>query len=105
MEKLIGGLENLLASLPAEKRQQLTRVHYAADCVLAIRSGDSYEFFFEDARLASALLGLRLIFRGKGKQQIVMCGFPYAQRDNVFNRLKEAGNRVICIDGKSEQEV
>ena len=47
------------------------------DYLLMFRLGDFYEFFFDDARLASSELELTLTGRGCGQEERApMCGVP-----------------------------
>ena len=63
------------------------------DAILFFRLGDFYEMFAEDARDASALLGLTLTKR----QDYPMCGVPYHAAPPYINRLIKAGRKVaIC---------
>jgi DNA mismatch repair protein MutS len=61
--------------------------------LLFFRLGDFYEMFFEDARTASALLGLTLTAR----QSVPMCGVPHHAASTYIARLLAAGHKVaIC---------
>jgi len=65
----------------------------ARDTLLLFRLGDFYEMFFEDAELASKLLGLTLTKRG----ETPMAGLPYHAADNYVTKLLNAGKKVaIC---------
>jgi DNA mismatch repair protein MutS len=65
--------------------------------VLLFRMGDFYELFFEDAKIASRVLGLALTTRDKGDDPVPMAGFPYHQLENYLRRLIAAGQRAaIC---------
>jgi DNA mismatch repair protein MutS len=75
----------------------LKQDHPAA--ILLFRMGDFYEMFFEDARLASALLEITLTARGKGTDNVApMCGFPHHQLEAYTARLVRAGHRVAVCD-------
>ncbi len=68
-----------------------------SDAILFFRLGDFYEMFYEDARLASRLLGLALTSREKGPDAVPMCGVPYHSAETYIQRLIQAGHRVaIC---------
>ncbi|MDX8377223.1 MAG: DNA mismatch repair protein MutS [Mariprofundales bacterium] len=69
-----------------------------SDCILFYRMGDFYEMFFEDAELASSLLGIALTRRGKSNgSDIPMAGVPWHQGATYLAKLVEAGQRVaIC---------
>ncbi len=68
------------------------------DTLLFYRMGDFYEMFFEDAELASRILGITLTSRDKqAENPIPMCGVPYHAADNYISKLLEAGHKVaIC---------
>ncbi len=66
------------------------------DAVLFFRMGDFYEMFFEDARLASRLLGIALTSRDKNRN-IPMCGVPYHSASGYISKLIKEGHKVaIC---------
>jgi DNA mismatch repair protein MutS len=61
--------------------------------LLFFRLGDFYEMFFDDAKAASAVLGLTLTAR----QSVPMCGVPHHAASNYIARLLAAGHKVaIC---------
>jgi DNA mismatch repair protein MutS len=61
--------------------------------ILFFRLGDFYEMFSEDARAASAILGVVLTSRAG----VPMCGIPYHSSSNYIARLLAAGRKVaIC---------
>jgi len=63
------------------------------DTILFFRMGDFYEMFFDDAKIASAVLDIALTKR----QGTPMCGVPYHSSDNYLSRLIRAGKKVaIC---------
>ena len=68
------------------------------DALLLFRMGDFYETFFEDAKLASKVLGLTLTARNHGKgESIPLAGVPHHALDSYLSRLIKAGVRVaIC---------
>ncbi|KUO97020.1 DNA mismatch repair protein MutS [Ferroacidibacillus organovorans] len=67
------------------------------DALLMYRLGDFYELFYDDATLASELLGLTLTGRGKGESRIPMCGVPVHAAEGYIGKLVIAGLRVaIC---------
>jgi len=68
------------------------------DAVLFFRMGDFYEMFFEDAKTASAVLGLTLTSRAHGKSaDVPLAGFPYHSLDTYLAKMIKAGYRVaIC---------
>ena len=67
------------------------------DALLFYRMGDFYEMFFDDAKLASRLLGITLTSRSKGENAIPMAGVPVRAMDGYLMKLVRAGVRVaIC---------
>lgn len=71
----------------------------AADCLLFYRMGDFFELFFEDARIASAVLDIALTARGEhGGDRIPMCGVPAHSAEGYLARLIKAGHRVAIAD-------
>ncbi|MDQ7063106.1 MAG: DNA mismatch repair protein MutS [candidate division KSB1 bacterium] len=68
------------------------------DAVLFFRMGDFYEMFYEDAKIASEVLGLALTSRAHGKSASVpLAGFPYHALDTYLAKMVKAGYRVaIC---------
>ncbi|HEY6258009.1 MAG TPA: DNA mismatch repair protein MutS [Xanthobacteraceae bacterium] len=67
-------------------------------CLLFYRMGDFYEMFFEDAEIASRVLGIVLTKRGKHLgRDIPMCGVPIERADEYLHRLIARGHRVaVC---------
>ena len=68
------------------------------DAILFFRMGDFYEMFYEDAKIASEVLGLALTSRSHGKSASVpLAGFPYHALDTYLAKMVKAGYRVaIC---------
>lgn len=67
------------------------------DALLFFRMGDFYELFFDDAKVAAAVLGLTLTSRDKTENPVPMAGFPHHQLDNYLAKLIRAGHRVaVC---------
>ncbi len=64
------------------------------DTLLLFRLGDFFELFFEDAVLASKILGLTLTKR----QDHPMAGLPAHALDNYVNKLLAAGKKVAICD-------
>ena len=64
------------------------------DTLLLFRLGDFYEMFFDDAVVASRLLGLTLTKR----QETPMAGLPSQALDNYVNKLLAAGKKVAICD-------
>jgi DNA mismatch repair protein MutS len=68
------------------------------DAILFFRMGDFYEMFYDDAKVASEVLGLTLTARAHGKSAMVpLAGFPYHALDTYLTKMVKAGHRVaIC---------
>jgi len=68
------------------------------DTLLFYRMGEFYELFYDDANVASKILGITLTARGKSDgEPIPMAGVPYHSADNHFAKLLDLGMRVaIC---------
>jgi len=68
------------------------------DALLLFRVGDFYELFYEDAQIASRIVGLTLTTRDKGAPNPVpMAGFPYHRLDAYLRKLVQAGYRLaVC---------
>ena len=69
------------------------------DAILLFRMGDFYETFYDDAVVASQLLGLTLTARnnGRGGSSIPLAGVPHHALDTYLARLIRAGKKVaIC---------
>ena len=74
----------LVADLDALKLQH-------PDSFLAVRLGDFYEFFFEDARVVARLLGVSLTHR----REAPMAGFSLAFRRGSIWRSNPGG--IYCV--------
>jgi DNA mismatch repair protein MutS len=66
----------------------------AKDTLLLFRLGDFYELFFEDAVVASRILGLTLTKR----QDYPMAGLPHHAADTYVGKLLAAGKKVAICD-------
>lgn len=68
------------------------------DAVLFFRMGDFYEMFYDDAKIASKVLGLALTSRAHGKTaEVPLAGFPYHSLDTYLTKMIQAGYRVaVC---------
>jgi len=65
--------------------------------IIFFRMGDFYEMFFDDAKVASEILGIALTSRSKDKDAIPMAGVPVRSVNSYLPRLLKAGKRVaIC---------
>ena len=77
------------------------------DTILFYRMGDFYEMFFDDAIVASKILGITLTSRNKKSDavQVPMCGIPYHAAQTYLAKLIKAGRRVaICEQTESPAE-
>jgi DNA mismatch repair protein MutS len=68
------------------------------DAILFFRMGEFYEMFFEDAEVASRLLGITLTSRNNGgAAEVPLAGFPVKAASDYVRRLVSQGMRVaIC---------
>ena len=68
------------------------------DALLFFRLGDFYELFYEDAKLASRILGITLTARRKEEEPMPMCGVPYHAADRYVAQLVREGHAVAICD-------
>ena len=67
------------------------------DAILFFRMGDFYETFFEDAKIASRVLGIALTSRSKGENFVPMAGVPYHAARSYIQKLIQANYKVaVC---------
>lgn len=67
--------------------------------LLAMRVGDFYEFYLEDAEKAAAILEITLTGREDGANgRISMAGVPYHSIEKYLQRLLQAGEKVALMD-------
>ncbi|WP_404374016.1 DNA mismatch repair protein MutS [Sphingomonas sp. MMS24-J45] len=79
--------------------QYLTLKAEARDCLLFYRMGDFFELFFDDAKIAAAVLDIALTARGEHDgAPIPMCGVPVHAADAYLARLIKAGHRVAIAE-------
>ncbi|MCC6953667.1 MAG: DNA mismatch repair protein MutS [Deltaproteobacteria bacterium] len=65
---------------------------------LLIQVGDFYEIFYEDARVVSEALSIRLTSRDKaGPDAVPMCGVPIHAIDSYIPRLLDAGLSCVLV--------
>ncbi len=77
----------------------------AQDCLLFYRMGDFFELFFEDARVAAAVLDIALTARGEHEgERIPMCGVPVHAATAYLQRLIKAGHRVAIAEQTESPE-
>lgn len=80
-------------------QQYLELKEQTPNTILFYRMGDFYEMFFEDAVIASKILGITLTSRNKKSdvEQVPMCGIPYHALQGYLAKMVSAGKRVaIC---------
>ncbi len=69
------------------------------DAIVFFRLGDFYEMFFEDAEIASPILGITLTARNRGHStEAPMCGVPYHAARGYIARLLNAGFKVAIAE-------
>jgi len=66
--------------------------------ILLFRMGDFYETFYEDAQVASEVLGIALTSRPHGRKgRVPLAGVPYRSVESYMARLVRAGYKVaVC---------
>ncbi|MGH7496437.1 MAG: DNA mismatch repair protein MutS, partial [bacterium] len=79
-------------------RQYLAIKAQHQDAILFFRMGDFYEMFYDDAKIASEVLGLTLTARAHGKAaEVPLAGFPHHALEAYLPKMVRAGFRVaIC---------
>jgi DNA mismatch repair protein MutS len=79
-------------------RQYLAIKAQHRDAILFFRMGDFYEMFYDDAKIASEVLGITLTSRAHGKSaEVPLAGFPHHALDTYLTKMIRAGYRVaIC---------
>ncbi len=86
----------------------LMRQYYAIKqqyqhALLLFQVGDFYELFFDDAKKASAFLGIALTKRGKvNGDPIPLCGVPVHALDHYISKLIKGGFKVALCDQLEE---
>ena len=76
------------------------------DSILFFRLGDFYEMFFEDARIASKVLGIALTSRNKSENDPVpLCGVPHHSAEPYLAKLLSGGHKVaVCEQVEDPKE-
>ncbi|MCL6524667.1 MAG: DNA mismatch repair protein MutS [Thermoflavifilum sp.] len=83
---------------PLMQQHKAIKARYP-DAILLFRVGDFYETFYEDAVIASQVLGIVLTKRSNGAAAAVdLAGFPYHALDTYLHKLVKAGYRVAVCD-------
>jgi len=74
-----------------------------SDALILFQVGDFYELFFDDAKRASAFLGIALTKRGKiNGDPIPLCGVPRHALDHYLSKLVRGGFKVAICDQLEE---
>jgi DNA mismatch repair protein MutS len=69
------------------------------DAILLFRLGDFYEMFYEDAEIASNILGITLTTRNRNDPNPVpLCGVPHHSIEPYIAKLLTSGRRVAICD-------
>ncbi len=69
------------------------------DKLILFRMGDFYETFFDDAKVASKILGITLTKRNKNTEDApALAGFPYHALDNYLDKLVKNGQKVVIVE-------
>ncbi|MFC1887309.1 DNA mismatch repair protein MutS [Candidatus Cloacimonadota bacterium] len=69
------------------------------DKIILFRMGDFYETFFDDAKIASKVLGITLTARNKkADDPIPLAGFPYHALDTYLDKLIKQGIKVVICE-------
>lgn len=94
-----------MSDLTPMMRQYHSFKERCRDAVLFFRMGDFYEMFYEDARIASRVLGIALTSRTKGEKAVPMAGVPHHSATSYIQRLIKAGYKVaICEQVQDPKE-
>ncbi|MHA2399047.1 MAG: DNA mismatch repair protein MutS [Promethearchaeota archaeon] len=70
------------------------RKRFPPEYLIAYRMGDFYEFFYDDAKRISKLLGITLTKRG----EVPLAGIPHHSGHNYFNNLMHHSQTVVIVD-------
>ncbi len=70
------------------------RKRFPPEYLIAYRMGDFYEFFYDDAKRISKLLGITLTKRG----EVPLAGIPHHSGHNYFNNLMRHSQTVVIVD-------
>jgi len=86
------------ADTPVMRQYRKIKKNYP-DSILMFRLGDFYEMLFDDAKVASKVLGLALTSRDKNsKDPVPLCGVPYHSVESYITKLLESGTKVAICD-------
>ncbi|MBW2988046.1 DNA mismatch repair protein MutS [Candidatus Woesearchaeota archaeon] len=93
----MGGIFSQETLTPAMRQYKALKRKYP-DCLLLFRMGDFYETFYEDAVLASKVLGITLTSRGKGEKRAPLAGIPYKASNTYIQKLINQGLKVAIAE-------
>ena len=94
----VPGIEKLS---PFEQLERLKGAH--PDAIAAVRVGDFYEFFDEDAEKVAGVLELTMTSRSfPDGTRHPMCGFPFHKENDFFEKLNDNGHNVAQCDGDGD---
>lgn len=69
------------------------------DKLILFRMGDFYETFYDDAKVASKILGITLTKRNKNDEEApALAGFPYHALDNYLDKLVKSGQKIVIVE-------
>ena len=93
------------AATPSMKQYFAIKARYP-EMLVFYRMGDFYELFFEDAKIASAILDIALTKRGKnGGEDIPMCGVPVHAAEMYLQKLIASEHKIaICEQLETPEE-
>ena len=88
----------MMSTLTPLMRQYHTAKRQHPDAIIFFRMGDFYETFYEDAKIASRVLGITLTARDKDSgEPIPLAGFPHHAIDTYLAKFVKAGYKIaIC---------
>jgi len=86
------------AALTPAMQQYTEQKAQVPDAILFFRMGDFYEMFYEDAKIASRVLGLALTSRSKGDNPIPLAGIPYHALESYLAKMVKAGYKVAISE-------
>jgi DNA mismatch repair protein MutS len=76
------------------------------DAILMFRMGDFYEMFYDDAEIASRVLGLTLTSRNNGgAAEVPLAGVPVKALNEYLRRLVQQGFRVAICEQVEDPKV
>jgi DNA mismatch repair protein MutS len=91
-------MEHLVTMTPLMRQYHEIKSQYK-DALVFFQVGDFYELFFEDAKKASAFLGLTLTSRGmQDNEPIPLCGVPVHTLHHYLIKLIKGGFRLVVCD-------